>query len=238
MVDARNVAHRILEIGGKQSSIADKLDISPQAVSSWKKGKLPSIETLERFSRLYGIGLQWLLTGEGEKYLVGLSAKEAHPEYSLEKGSEYLSIPCVVVAMAGEPYIQPEHLDPQTKDGYCFKKSTLERWDSITTRDEKWITARLDKKAESMMPTLQPGGIVLVNRRASKFIQSPGIIDGKVFLVNFDEGVVAKRLYIDDKILQLASDNKSFRPKHVDLKRFDLTKFLIGQIIWQGGEVK
>lgn len=149
-----------------------------------------------------------------------------------------MSVPCVVMAMAGEPYIQPEHLDPQAKDGYCFKRTTLDRWDPISTRDEKWITARLDKKAESMIPTLQPGGVVLVNRRTSKFIQSPAMIDGKVFLVNFDEGVVAKRLYIDDKILQLASDNKSFRPKHVDLKRFDLTKFLIGQIIWQGGEVK
>lgn len=50
-----------------QAQVAEKLDISFQAVSSWERGETaPEIDKLVDIAGLYGISLDWLLTGEIE----------------------------------------------------------------------------------------------------------------------------------------------------------------------------
>lgn len=48
-----------------QAQVAEKLDISFQAVSSWARGETtPEIDKLVSLAGLYGVNLDWLLTGE------------------------------------------------------------------------------------------------------------------------------------------------------------------------------
>lgn len=227
---------RIVEIAGNNyAEIARRVGLTNAAVWYWFHGKSPAVDTLHRFASAYGVNLHWLITGEGPKKI--LAAREERSEYKLEK-SDRVEVQCVLITMAGEPSLQPAHLDPEVKGGYSFKRSSLERWDDISTRKNMWITARLDKRAESMRPTLQPGSIVLVNRRVEKFLAHPKSIDGRVFLITLDEDVATKRLFVDGRILEASSDNRAYRSRHLDLEHTDLARILIGHIVWQGGEVK
>lgn len=62
------------------SAVARALDITPQALSNYKKrGDMPSNLILE-FSERFGISLDWLVTGVGEVYRRTMAA-EASAEY-------------------------------------------------------------------------------------------------------------------------------------------------------------
>ena len=50
-----------------QAQVAEKLDISFQAVSSWERGETaPEIDKLADIAVLYGVSLDWLLVGQSE----------------------------------------------------------------------------------------------------------------------------------------------------------------------------
>ena len=62
------------------SKVAKALGVTPQALSNYKKrGRIPSNFIL-RFAELYGISVDWLLTGEGNMSRV-LKVGEAVAEY-------------------------------------------------------------------------------------------------------------------------------------------------------------
>jgi phage repressor protein C with HTH and peptisase S24 domain len=238
-IDNRALASRIQEIAGSNSAdIARRTGVTTAAAWGWLRRTIPSVEALQKIAMVYSVNLVWLITGQGEKYVAHIVLAETHAATGGEMPAQFLDVPCVLIAMAGAAYIQPEHIDEQSGGGYFFKRSTLDRWDHLTTKQGKWMVARLDKRAESMAPTLQPGDIILVNRRVEKFIEMFRSIDGKIFLIRIDEGVAVKRLLLDGRILEISSDNRQFRSKHIDLKNLELSKLLIGQVIWHGGDVK
>jgi hypothetical protein len=52
-----------------QSSLARKLDVTPQVVSMWKaKNKIPFKQILI-LANLYGLSIDWVLSGRGEAFL-------------------------------------------------------------------------------------------------------------------------------------------------------------------------
>lgn len=54
--------------GYTQSDVANKLDVSFQAVSLWERGETnPEIDKLIAMAKLYGVSLDWLLTGTQEE---------------------------------------------------------------------------------------------------------------------------------------------------------------------------
>jgi len=56
-----------------QKAFALSIDVSPGNVSDWlsnKRNISPSLEALARISEVYKINLNWLLTGEGEMFLI------------------------------------------------------------------------------------------------------------------------------------------------------------------------
>lgn len=53
------------------SAVARRLGVTPQALSNYKKrGAMPT-DLVLRFSNIYGLSMDWLLTGEGEMYKTG-----------------------------------------------------------------------------------------------------------------------------------------------------------------------
>ena len=53
------------ETGMTQSAVAEKLNVSFQAVSLWERGETaPDIDKLADIASLYQVSLDWLLTGK------------------------------------------------------------------------------------------------------------------------------------------------------------------------------
>ena len=51
-----------------QSEVAEKLNVSFQAVSLWERGEtMPEVEKLMEIADLYGVTIDWLLRGNSEK---------------------------------------------------------------------------------------------------------------------------------------------------------------------------
>lgn len=67
----KEFSQRLVEVrklnGMTQSYVAEKLDVSFQAVSCWERGEtVPGIEKLSEIAALYNVTTDWLLTGEKE----------------------------------------------------------------------------------------------------------------------------------------------------------------------------
>ncbi len=53
------------------SAVARTLGVTPQALSNYKKrGEMPT-DLVLRFANIYGLSVDWLITGEGEMYKAG-----------------------------------------------------------------------------------------------------------------------------------------------------------------------
>lgn len=64
------------------SAVARALDITPQALSNYKKrGEMPSNLIIE-FSERFGISIDWLVIGTGDVYRRGSAAAEEGAAYS------------------------------------------------------------------------------------------------------------------------------------------------------------
>lgn len=62
---------RMLFVGNlkNNSKLAEKLGITPQAISNYKKrSKMPS-DLILKFGRLYGVSIDWLLSGQGNPFI-------------------------------------------------------------------------------------------------------------------------------------------------------------------------
>lgn len=86
-LDSDNFFSRLSEALGTENvlEIAEKIGIKKQSVYLWQKGGWPSFDTLSVILELSNVSLDWLLTGEGEKYL---SKRIRHAEQmaSAERG--------------------------------------------------------------------------------------------------------------------------------------------------------
>ena len=58
------------------SAVARVLEVTPQALSNYKKrGEMPT-DLVLRFAKLFGLSLDWLIYGEGAMYRPGVEATE------------------------------------------------------------------------------------------------------------------------------------------------------------------
>ena len=67
----RNFSQRLVEArklnNMTQSYVAEKLEVSFQAVSCWERGEtMPGVENLSEIAALYNVTIDWLVTGEKE----------------------------------------------------------------------------------------------------------------------------------------------------------------------------
>ena len=86
MTMAENIKAYRNNKGLNQYEFAEKLGISPQAVSKWECGQsCPSIENLCMISEIFGISIDTLLSGSGdsEKMMIGIDGGGTKTEFVL-----------------------------------------------------------------------------------------------------------------------------------------------------------
>ncbi|GMR04914.1 MAG: hypothetical protein BMS9Abin23_0834 [Thermodesulfobacteriota bacterium] len=73
------------------SAVARVLGVTPQALSNYKKrGEMPT-DLVLRFADIYGLSVDWLITGKGDMYRLGYRPDEAEGGYLIaaEKAASY-----------------------------------------------------------------------------------------------------------------------------------------------------
>jgi hypothetical protein len=73
------------------SAVARVLGVTPQALSNYKKrGEMPT-DLVLKFANIYGLSVDWLITGDGEMYKAGKTTQVGPGGYMVaaEEGSTY-----------------------------------------------------------------------------------------------------------------------------------------------------
>lgn len=71
------------EAGLSQESLAERLNISRQAISKWERGEsTPDIDNLKVLGQIYNVSMDYLLLGKKETILNEVSEKEPNPNSS------------------------------------------------------------------------------------------------------------------------------------------------------------
>ena len=76
---------------------------------------------------------------------------------------------------------------------------------------------------DSMVPTLDDGDLLLINRLNAE------PLDGQVFVIHTDDGLVVKRMREEDDGWELTSDNSAFPSR-----RAGETDRVVGRLAWSG----
>lgn len=195
------------ESGLTQSGLAAACGIKPPSVSDWISGKTKSIrsEHLHNAAKYLNVSAEWLATGKEPR---GLEHSKNSRATALAEGG---TIPVS---------------SPETQDGYVRVEQAGEAdmGDGIVNEDYPDVIRAVDfaepyirtligfvpppgrlqlvtGRGDSMMPTIQPGDVVIVDTGCTWF-------DGDgLYLVNSGNGQQIKRL-IDKGVIHVASDNR------------------------------
>lgn len=222
---------------GVKAKVAARSGISTAKLNSYLTGSLPALDVGLRLAKASGVSVEWLVEGKGPRtpdsgrpqIVVGMLGEDA--------GADTLAIPCPAVANAGEAIIPEEYLDKHSEKHYLFRKRFLNRLNAHAD----WICILIDEReGESMMPTLIPGDLILVDRNLKSFLGSRkelSKLNGTLALLADPDtsGLFVKRIWIEKEGRLIAhSDNRAFAPKTYSLKDQDIHRLIAGRVVWRG----
>ena len=189
-------------------------------------------ETGAILAKCPNINRDWLKTGEGEMFREGgavqgepkakrgLSRGGAAADGEREAGLLPLNPDDVVVMQvyvtggAGAPFefIPAEPIEEIVLPRSFYTKSIVP----------------VKVRGRSMERTLRDGAVVGVDRSDRQ------IVNGELFAVWLPyQGTVIKRLYLDNKKIQLQSDNEEFRPRDIEVALNEVDEnFIQGRVKW------
>lgn len=200
-----------------KTELSEKLDSSKSKFSEILNNRMNvSAQMLGKFSSLFGISLDWLITGEGEMLKNEIQAvKVKVPEKS--KDNKY--IPLVhQSAVAGFGSASFAISDQDIKDYYVVPKFKYNRIDFM-----------IEISGSSMYPKYNSGDVVACTIiRESKFIQW-----NKCHIISTrEQGILVKRLKKGDSAdnILAISDNKDYDPFLIPVNEITGIALVVGVI--------
>jgi phage repressor protein C with HTH and peptisase S24 domain len=203
-----------------QTDLADVAGVSKQAISkienNWTAS--PATTTLEPIARVLGVSLRWLLTGANIGLGPGLSSL-----LDADFASDWSDIKGIRQAASLGDGAAPDEYSETHK--LKFRADSLRR---KKLRPEK--LAVLYGRGDSMSPTIEDGDAILFDTSDTK------LQDDKVYIINYDGQLLAKRLVQIGDVWCIASDNttdpKWRKPIPIDAVRgFQI----LGRVRWVAG---
>lgn len=204
----------------------------------WEYGWIarPDPVVLLAVARIYGVPTEQMLTAlvrarsqaDGPIRLGPAIADTPPPVTTIEGFSpiRWLRAPIA----AGQPLaIEP---DDDADQWLAFQDTWLKPY-----RDPLCLT--VGRNESSMLPTIQPGDVVVIDQRLERRAQPT---TGAVYAVNLvaltgETGGTLKRIEITDGHLVIIADNSDktrYATRAFDLAGLDLTRVLIGLVVWIG----
>jgi len=243
MKNGNGIGERIKKIRGElsQGEFASRISVHKQTVLRWEKGETkPDSDALRKICETFNINPSWLLFGEGPMYrgekVVETPAKPPEiPEETLD-AEEYVFVPLLESYVTAGP---DGGLIFEPKDFYPFKKSWIIR--KFGRSPEHWkALILLPVRGDSMIPTIYPGEVVLVDTWEAERIEPKS---GKIYLIRQpDSGLSIKRLVLKEKggklILVCLSDNPNYETFELEIDpERGIKYYVLGRIRWVGREV-
>ena len=228
---------RLARDHGGPSALAEKSGVGQPNISKFLSGKaIPRFDTVARI--LETLGARLLFPDEERdttKSVVFVSPKRsggAQETSAAPQAENYMAIPLAQGSVAAGPGLVPE----DAVRGWVL---AMKDQSSIRYRTNL-VALEVGKGQESMVPTLHPMDIVLVDR--DDFRPEP---DGSIFLVREpgpEAEVAVKRVYTSRKegqtLLTFVSDNpdkRSYPPSVHSLEsdyQGDLRRAIVGRVVW------
>jgi phage repressor protein C with HTH and peptisase S24 domain len=113
----------------------------------------------------------------------------------------------------------------EVEDLLAFKREWIAR--ELRSSPESLVLIHV--QGESMVPTLNPGDVILVERN-----HGAPAGDG-VYVIRMGDALLVKRLqFLPEGALAVTSDNPSYQPFRVSLKEPEEDFSIIGRVVWAG----
>lgn len=206
----RLAAHRMT-----QTALASRLHCSQSKVSRLLAGEI----------RLHWRDAQRLMEALGLTIRDLVESSPSPPTTDLPD-SPFVQVPLLRGAVAAG---QPLPIENEPESWRAFLGSYIRRF-------SRPILLRVGKRETSMLPTVCPGDLVLVDRDEEKR-RRPSL--HHIYAVSLDEGGTLKRCKLEGDHLLVIPDNPTagFDPTTVSLKGRDILQIIQGQVVWVGREL-
>ncbi len=206
-----------------------------------ERNSKPTADLLSAVASHTDASPDWLLSGEGPPYRTISAAQGISRGTSTVRGvgegvrntaiiadqaimdSQYVLLPLYgVQGSAGEGRHVGEEV---VEDLLAFKRD----WITRELRSSPDDLSLIYVQGESMVPTLNPGDVILVERN-----QNYTISDG-IYVIRMGDALLVKRLqFLPESELNVSSDNPSYQPFRVRLRE-EMEDFgIIGRVLWAG----
>jgi phage repressor protein C with HTH and peptisase S24 domain len=170
----------------------------------------PSMAYLQELYGEYKVDLTWLLTGEHSE-----SAQVA----GTPSNSDLVFAPMFdVQASAG---MGSDVVAEDIEDYFAFNKSFLSRQLNVSSQELVFVTI----SGDSMLPTLHDGDRVLVDM-SQKIVSHEGL-----YLLQSENGLMAKRLSDNEGVLRVVSDNSEYENWTIAASAREANP-IAGKIVW------
>lgn len=219
---------------GSQRRVAELAGLSNVIFTRWFKGERepnPTLKTLQSLASVLNMSVVDLLSPVA-RYPVDETAVRVSDEPYLGDGSRPLSIAVLAQEIAAGP---AQELDEVTTGAsYCFREEFIRRAGGLTNLSLLRVS-RHPCYGSSMMPTIRPGSLVLVDRHE---ITQASFRQGCVYVVRSqtDEGVTVKRVWLAKNILVAWGDNPDSPRFPIPVSGTRLKEHLRGRVVWWSTE--
>jgi len=206
-----------------QKRMAKELGIGRATVAHYEKGRrMPSLEVLERISRVFDVDIDWLLTGRpgGRFEAADLPQPVVRFSSRMEEDPNGFN----TVDYRAVPLLS----DPVAAGAPLISSDLVEEWAWIHTsqvgRRQGLVAIRID--GDSMSPLIRHGDIIAIDRDDAT---PPGI-----FAVRADEGVTVKRVKMISDGLLLIPENRAYEERFLKIPGGQsISDIILGRAVWQ-----
>ena len=203
---------KLLGIDGSEKEIQAK-------ISKWETGRINApMEYIGIYSKIGGKTLDYILAPSDatESTFKGEGKLPHHSGVRLKDGDSRkgsVEVGVYAFAGAGGPMELFEHEPIQTID-----------------IPQHWIKPELQAvliRGRSMEPSIIDGAVVGVDTQDKK------VISGELYAVWLEyEGAVVKRLFIEQNIVRVSSDNPAFKEMQIKNDEINTDTFVLGKVCW------
>lgn len=198
---------------GNPSRLAQLLEVSDRTVRKWLLGTEPARQYLERMADRMNVNVEWLVTGKGSM----------RSESTPAAFQDYVRIPLYNVrGAAGDgAFVESEAIETLLAFSRTLIRAEL--------RANPANLSLIYVSGDSMVPTLHPGDMVLVDRS-----EAASGTDG-IYVLRRNGYLQIKRVqWLSTHSVKLVSDNPIYEPVPLDLGEQTEDLQLIGRVIWVG----
>ncbi len=227
------------EHGGDVKATAKDLGVEHVTLWHWLRGsRRPNLSQLAKAMDVLGVGISSPKANvtTQEVCFTTLHTVPGGDNAPPPHAKDYLAVPMVAEASAGPGVIPPSQIENWML--LCRSHRSVMRRNNL-------LAVEIGKNQRSMVPTLHPGDLVLVDRNdwGQTGIHTPG----NVFLVREpgqDTGGKVKRITLSGKgkasIITFYSDNvleNEPEPYPMHAYNYDLRAAVVGKVIWSWADI-